>query len=86
LISDEIYQQFFDAQCNGKSLRIKDINGETFEEIFEEYTLPYEEPEPSEVDLLKQEIEELKKQIQKLISPESEFVIHDGGVIPSELN
>jgi hypothetical protein len=32
------------------------------------------------------EIEELKKQIQKLISPESEFVIHDGGVIPSELN
>lgn len=37
LISDEIYQQFFDTQCCGKSLRIKDINGTTFEEIFEEY-------------------------------------------------
>ena len=37
-IGDEIYQQFFNLQCDGKSLRIKDINGTTFEEIFEEYT------------------------------------------------
>lgn len=36
-ISTEIYQQFFDTQCCGVSLRIKDINGTTFEEIFEEY-------------------------------------------------
>ena len=37
LISNEIYQRFFDMQCCGKSLRIKNINGTTFEEIFEEY-------------------------------------------------
>ena len=86
LISDEIYQQFFDTQCCGKSLRIKDINGSTFDEIFEEYTPQYEEPEPSEVDLLRQEIEELKKQIQNLIGPESGLVIHDGGAISSETN
>ena len=37
-IGDDVYQQFFDLQCNGKSLRIKDVNGTTFDEIFEEYT------------------------------------------------
>ena len=47
-ISDEIYQQFFGAQCGsngccGKSFKIKDINGTTFEEIFEEYCPEYEE-------------------------------------------
>lgn len=41
LISDEIYQHFFDVQCRGKSLRIKDIHGTTFEEIFEEYVPEY---------------------------------------------
>ena len=43
LISDEFYQQFFDVQSSGKLLRVKNINGTTFEEIFEEYTLEYEE-------------------------------------------
>lgn len=43
LISDEIYQHFFDIQSNGKLLRIKNINGTTFEEIFEEYIFGYEE-------------------------------------------
>jgi hypothetical protein len=37
LIGDEIYQQFFEVQSNGISLRVKDINGTTFEEIFEAY-------------------------------------------------
>ena len=37
-IGDDVYQQFFDLQCNGKSVRIKNINGTTFDEIFEEYT------------------------------------------------
>lgn len=37
-IGDDVYQQFFNLQCDGKSLRIKDINGTTFDEIFEEYT------------------------------------------------
>ena len=48
LISDEIYRQFFDVLCGnegccGKSLRIKNINGTTFEEIFEEYMPEYVE-------------------------------------------
>ena len=43
LISDELYQQFFDVQSSGKLLRVKDINGVTFEEIFEEYVIKYEE-------------------------------------------
>ena len=37
-ISDEIYTRFFDEQKIGKQFRILDINGLTFEEIFEEYT------------------------------------------------
>lgn len=43
LISDEIYQRFFDEQCGGRLLRVKNINGTTFEEIFEEYVIEYEE-------------------------------------------
>ena len=48
LISDEIYRQFFNMQCGdeeccGKCLKIKDINGTTFEEIFEEYVPEYAE-------------------------------------------
>lgn len=43
LISDEIYQQFFDLQSSGKSFRVKNINGTTFEDMFEEYVLEYEE-------------------------------------------
>lgn len=43
LISDEIYQHFFDEQSGGKSLKIKDIYGTAFEEIFEEYAIEYKE-------------------------------------------
>lgn len=43
LISDEIYQEFFEVQSNGKSLRIRNIDGTTFEEIFEEYVPTIEE-------------------------------------------
>lgn len=41
LISDEIYQRFFELQSSGKMLRVKNINGVIFEEIFEEYVLEY---------------------------------------------
>lgn len=61
-ISDEIYQRFFEEQAQGKSLRLKDINGTTFEEIFEEY-------QPTNEDLEDQplsETDELKKRIAKL--------------------
>ena len=61
-ISDDIYNRFFEEQAQGKSLRIKDINGETFEEIFEEY-------QPINDDLNEQlisETEELKQRIAQL--------------------
>ena len=58
LISDEIYQQFFDTQCCGKSLRIKNINGTTFEEIFEEYTPEYVETTEEKIIKLKNRLSE----------------------------
>lgn len=35
-ISDEIYNRFFKEQEKGKQFKIKNKNGVTFEEIFEE--------------------------------------------------
>jgi hypothetical protein len=35
-ISDEVYNNFFKQQTEGKQFRVKDINGKTFEDIFEE--------------------------------------------------
>lgn len=35
-ISDEIYNRFFEEQETGKQFRVKNKNGVTFEEIFEE--------------------------------------------------
>lgn len=58
LISDEIYQQFFDTQCCGKSLRIKNINGTTFEEIFEEYV-------PEHVETTEEKIIRLKNRLSE---------------------
>lgn len=70
LINDEIYQRFFDIQCGGKLLRVKDINGTTFEEIFEEYqpvndTL--EEQPLSETEELKQRVAQLEAMVQALL-------------------
>lgn len=36
LIEDEIYNKFFKMQSEGKQFRVKNKNGITFEEIFEE--------------------------------------------------
>ena len=71
LISDEIYQQFFDVQCSGTSLRIKNINGTSFEEIFEEYQVindTIEERPLSETDELKQRIAQLESIVQTLLN------------------
>ncbi|WP_195245286.1 hypothetical protein [Clostridium celatum] len=35
-ISDDIYKRFFKEQEQGKEFKIRNKNGETFEEIFEE--------------------------------------------------
>ena len=36
-ITDENYNKFFELQSAGKQFKVKNINGVTFEEIFEEY-------------------------------------------------
>jgi hypothetical protein len=62
LISNEIYKQFFDEQGSGKVLRIKNIKGATFEEIFDEY-------QPIDEDLKElplSETEELKQRVAQL--------------------
>ena len=69
-INDEIYNRFFEEQANGKSLRLKDINGTTFEDIFEEYQPTYEdlnEQQTSETDELKQRIAQLEAIVETLL-------------------
>ena len=69
-ISDEIYVMFFEQQSIGKQFKIKNLNGETFEEIFEEYQLKNEdlnEPQTSETDELKQRIAKLESMVEALL-------------------
>jgi hypothetical protein len=85
LISDEIYQQFFSLQCLGKLFRLKDINGTTFEEIFEEYQPDNDDSENkplSEIDLLKQRIEELEALIASIKTVDNALLL-DAGVVGS---
>ena len=69
-ISDEIYAMFFEQQSMGKQFKIKDFQGTTFEEIFEEY-LPtndvLEEQPISETDELKQRIAKLEAMVEALL-------------------
>lgn len=69
-ISDDIYNRFFEEQSQGKSFKLKDINGETFEEIFEEYQPTnddLEEQQLSETDELKQRIAKLETMVEMLL-------------------
>ena len=69
-ISDEIYSRFFEEQTKGKSLRIKDIDGTTFEENFEEYQPVNEtlnEQQISETDELRQRITQLEAIVETLL-------------------
>lgn len=71
MISDEIYAMFFEQQSMGKQFKIKDFQGSTFEEIFEEYhptndTL--EEQPISETEELKQRVAQLEAMIQTLLN------------------
>jgi flagellar capping protein FliD len=67
-ISEDIYNKFFKEQAKGKQFEIKNITGETFEEIFQE-VIP--EPmeatpvEPNPIEKLQQENAELQKQMEK---------------------
>ena len=69
-ISDEIYAMFFEQQTMGKQLKIKNLKGTTFEEIFEEYQPTDEdlnEQQLSETDELKQRIAKLEAMVEALL-------------------
>ena len=71
LISDDIYNHFFEEQAQGKSFRLKDINGTTFEEIFEEYQPVNEDLDEqplSETEELKQRVAQLEAMVQALLN------------------
>jgi hypothetical protein len=71
LISDEIYNMFFEEQSQGKSFRLKNIDGITFEEIFEEYQPVndnLEEQTLSETEELKQRVAQLEEMVQALLN------------------
>jgi hypothetical protein len=69
-ISDEIYNMFFEQQSIGNQFKIKDIQGATFEEIFEEYQQTHEDVDEqplSETDELKQRIAKLEAMVEALL-------------------
>lgn len=70
-ISDEIYNMFFEQQSIGKQFKLKDINGTTFEEIFEEYQPTNEDLDEqplSETEELKQRVAQLEAMVQTLLN------------------
>ncbi|GAA0735896.1 hypothetical protein [Clostridium oceanicum] len=67
-ITEEIYNTFFREQSQGKEFTIKNINGSTFEEIFEKVIIQPVAPQKVEAtpfEKLQQENEKLKKQIEE---------------------
>lgn len=84
LISDEIYAMFFEQQTIGKQFKIKNIQGTTFEEIFEEYQPEYESPDSqqSEIDILKQRIADLEALVASF-KPINDALVLDAGVVAS---
>ena len=82
-VSDEIYAIFFEQQSYGKQFKIKNIQGTTFEEIFEEYQPENDgTQQPSEIDLLKQRIEELEAIIMSIKTVDNALLL-DAGVVGS---
>ena len=70
LISDEIYNTFFEQQSLGKQFKIKNIDGDTFEEIFEEYQQEIndlEEQQLTETEELKQRVSQLEAMVETLL-------------------
>lgn len=45
-ISDEIHNRFMELQSQGKQFKVRNIQGTTFEEIFEEVIPASQEPQP----------------------------------------
>lgn len=66
-ITDDIYNQFFSAQEKGIHLKIKNINGSNFEDIFQEYTPVIDtNPMPSQAELI-QQIKTMQDTIDQLV-------------------
>lgn len=65
-ISDEMYNKRIELESQGKMFKIKDINGATFEEIFEEYTIESEPTAPSEIEVLQEQVTDLQSVIVDL--------------------
>lgn len=66
-ISEGIYNKFFEEQAQGKKFKIRNLEGKTFDEVFEEVIPEPVEPvpvEPSPIEKLQQENAELKKQVE----------------------
>ena len=69
-ISDEIYAMFFEQHAMGKQFKIKNLQGATFEEIFEEYQPTndvLDELPISETEELKQRIAQLEAMVETLL-------------------
>ena len=70
-ISDEIYNMFFEQQSIGKQFKIKNIKGECFEDIFEEYEPTNDELEEqplSETEELKRRVAQLEAMVETLLN------------------
>lgn len=68
-IDNGTYNKFFELQSQGKQFKIRNINGETFEEIFEEIIPePVEETpqEPSPIEKLQEENKQLKQDMDDM--------------------
>lgn len=62
-ISRAKYEKFFELQSLGKQFILKDINGFSFEDMFEEFIPETIPQEPSEIDLLKEKNQKLELQL-----------------------
>ena len=66
-ISDEVYNKYFELHNIGHEFKIKDANGTTFDEIFEEIVPIQIVHVPSEIELRISALENLQLQQEGLI-------------------
>lgn len=64
-ITDDIYTHFFELQSQGKQFKIKDMNGTSFDDIFEEYTPEPVPHVPTETEILQQQVADLTYQLMQ---------------------
>lgn len=81
-LDDYIYTQYAESIVLGRMYKVKDINGATFEEIFEEYTLPPMVIPPTDNEIIAQTITEMQidltNQMQTLSSTIADMQLNGG--------